>query len=228
MIIGGGLLANAFRGEFFGHDDVIIFASGVSNSKETDEVEFSRERRLLEQYLSLNIPLVYFSTCSVIDEDLKHTAYVQHKLEMESLVKNVDSYGIFRLPQVVGTTKNPNTLINYLYDQISRKKRFQVWTHAERNLIDVEDVAKIVSEILRRGQLTKISINIASPMSTPIVRIVEILEKIIGENAVFDELPIGSYYSIDVNYSMEFSKKIGIKFDANYNENLLKKYYGNK
>ena len=39
MVIGNGMIANAFK-QYENDDEVIIFASGVSNSKENNDSEF--------------------------------------------------------------------------------------------------------------------------------------------------------------------------------------------
>ena len=69
MIIGNGLLAQAFS-EYNNNDEILIFASGVSNSLEEKESEFDREAKLLKSVIT-NYPdktMVYFSTCSVYDK----------------------------------------------------------------------------------------------------------------------------------------------------------------
>ena len=47
MIIGNGLLAKAFI-EYKNNDEIVIFASGVSNSLEEKQSEFKRETDLLK------------------------------------------------------------------------------------------------------------------------------------------------------------------------------------
>jgi len=89
MIIGTGLIANGFKSAYTHREDVCIYRAGVSNSLCTDVREFDRERKRL--YLALNNSMhtdcfVYFSTCSVSDPEIQHSAYVLHKLAMEQLV----------------------------------------------------------------------------------------------------------------------------------------------
>ena len=66
MVVGNGMIANRFM-SYKDDDDVIIFASGVSNSKDIVEENFVREFQLLHQTVKNNADktLVYFSTCSV-------------------------------------------------------------------------------------------------------------------------------------------------------------------
>ena len=83
MIIGNGMLANAVR--FYDKDEVIFFASGVSNSLEKDPSAFEREIRLLHSCIEENPhkKLIYFSTCSVYDPSKAESPYVKHKLNAE-------------------------------------------------------------------------------------------------------------------------------------------------
>lgn len=63
-------------------DDFIIFASGVSNSKNSDLTAYQREAALLEKLIA-EYPgktLVYFSTCSLYDPGEKGSLYYLHKL----------------------------------------------------------------------------------------------------------------------------------------------------
>ena len=88
IVIGDGLMARAFSGSDL-PEGVVVFASGVSNSLETDLRQFKRERSLLEETLRQHpqATLVYFGTCSVYDPERSSTPYVRHKLEMESLIE---------------------------------------------------------------------------------------------------------------------------------------------
>ena len=47
MIIGNGLISSVFLDDSLDYGNYIIFASGVSNSKETDYEKFEREKKLL-------------------------------------------------------------------------------------------------------------------------------------------------------------------------------------
>jgi hypothetical protein len=51
MIIGNGLIAKSFKKEKNYFKNVIIFASGVSNSKNTNLKEFKREEKLVKKLL---------------------------------------------------------------------------------------------------------------------------------------------------------------------------------
>lgn len=89
-------------------DDLVFFASGVSNSLETRDSEFEREVNLLyEQSPSSHI--VYFSSLIVFERD---SPYTRHKRKMESLIKTIfKAYTIIRIGNIDWGT-NPYTIIN--------------------------------------------------------------------------------------------------------------------
>lgn len=129
MIIGHGTIAHALTDR----SDRTYFASGVSNSRETDESAYDREKKLLlEQPKSRR--LVYFSTLAVFYEETRYTA---HKREMEAEVKKFPLYTIIRLGLAAWGT-NPNTLINIVKNQINRGEPYAVWPVYRYVLEEVE------------------------------------------------------------------------------------------
>lgn len=228
-VIGSGLIAQAFKKFEQGFPDVCIYAAGVSNSACVDENEFARERtRLCRAMEETPAPysIIYFGTCSVADSDVLDTVYVKHKLEMESLVAGRENYLICRLPQLAGKTPNPNTLLNYLYARISRSEAFTLWGNAERNIIDVEDVARIVNELLSERDLQNAIVNIANPVNYSIYEIVKRMEEVVGKRAIFNISARGKHYSIDTVVLQRMAMRVGIEFDKDYLGRVLDKYYG--
>ncbi len=226
MIIGTGLIASAFASHSFTKDpNIIIFASGVSNSHETSAAEFSRERDLLLKALEHDKLIFYFSTCSIADPELRMSPYVVHKIAMESLVSSSGKYAIFRLPQVVGKTSNPNTLTNYLYRHIKSGTPFQLWSRASRNIIDVDDVASIISHLQRSRKAHNVTVNIACPFSTPVSALVATFELILKTRGNYTVMAAGGSYPIDVAVAAQAARELGIVFDDMYIEKLLRKYY---
>lgn len=105
MIIGHGDVASVLTDR----EDIIFFASGVSNSQETREEEYQREENLLMKQ-DTDTHLVYFGSLSIFYSD---TRYAQHKRRMESLIKRrFRTYTIIRIGNITWG-KNPNTLINH-------------------------------------------------------------------------------------------------------------------
>lgn len=119
MIVGNGLLASAFSPEWVSTHNAVLFASGVSNSHESQPEAFQREADLLSSHLErCSGAFIYFSTCSISDPDRAASFYAKHKLAMERRVAQHPEHLILRLPQVVGRTSNPNTLTNFLVDKL--------------------------------------------------------------------------------------------------------------
>lgn len=118
MIIGNGDVASVLpdRG------DLLFFASGVSNSQETRESEFRRERDLLLSFTDDPRRLVYFSTLSTLYKD---SPYTQHKKQMEQLVKLFPKWCIVRIGNIDWGT-NPHTIINHFRLQKARGEKLRI------------------------------------------------------------------------------------------------------
>lgn len=222
------MLAHAFTKSFSDLDGICIYAAGVSNSRCTDEREFARERIRLEEALRNDLAadaFVYFGTCSVYDESVRYTAYVRHKLEMESLVGSHPRYLIVRLPQVAGRTPNPNTLLNFLYSRIARSERFSLWLGARRNIIDVDDVAAVVRQIVLNPSARNIFYDVANVISYSLEEIVGSISEIVGKPAIYDAVNAGTAYDIDTSHTSEYVERADVVFGPFYLKQTLSKYY---
>lgn len=225
MIIGNGLIASTFKENFSDSADVLIFASGVSNSQESNQKNFRRERKLLLEAIQEKKLFIYFSTCSLNDESVKNTPYGLHKQSMESIVKLSDRFIIFRLPQVVGESKNPSTLTNYLYRVISQNMRFSLWQYAYRNLIDIDDVTSIANILIKNPLNIGSTINIANRLMISMPNLVKIFEIVLNKKAKYDLINRGSNFKIETKLSNNIAIKLGINFDNQYIEKIIAKYY---
>jgi len=228
MIIGSGLLAQGFAQVLSLSQNVCIYAAGVSNSNCIDSFEFERECQRLTDALEHAVHVdafVYFGTCSVADPEAINTPYVQHKLAMERIVQNHPKNMILRLPQVAGKTPNPHTLLNFLYGRISRSERFNLWSKAKRNIIDVADVVVIVQQLIANNATRNVTLNIANAINYSMLDIVDTMEQIVGKTAVFNKVERGSDYFIDITSITPMLENAGIKFDDNYLQKVIKKYY---
>lgn len=229
MIIGSGLLAQAFAIPFSQRDDVCIYAAGVSNSSCTDVQEFERERQLLSETLvkAKHVGVfVYFGTCSVADPEARNTPYVQHKLAMEQLVAAHPRHLILRLPQVAGKTPNPHTLLNFLYARISRSEAFSLWKNAKRNIIDISDVAAIAGQFIENDSMQIVTINIANSINYSMFEIVGAMERAVGKRAIYYADERGSEYSIDTSAILPVLESAGVEFGSDYLDKVMVKYYG--
>ena len=124
MVIGSGLLAKAFH-QFADDGNVVVFASGVSNSLEQNKSAFEREKNLLLKYLDGSAKLVYFSTVSVHDQSLTKTPYIIFKNEIENLIKEFDAD--------LANPKNKD-----LFNQIPHQDEFN-----ELNLVELQNNQKV-------------------------------------------------------------------------------------
>lgn len=227
-VVGSGMIAQAYQKNLNSFKNSCIYAAGVSNSGCRDQSEFDRERARLIESLQQHDPsqlFVYFGTCSVYDREARYTDYVNHKLAMESLVTQCSRYLIFRLPQVVGVTPNPHTLMNYLYARVSRSEAFTVWTKAFRNIVDVDDVVSITREIFDRGGFENRIINIANQRTYSMQEILETLQLVTDKTAIYTTVERGGRYDIDISEIREIIEKLKIDFNDQYLQKVIAKYY---
>lgn len=226
MVIGTGLLAKAFE-KYADNNEILIFASGVSNSTEKDPNAFLREEVLLRQILKNNPKslFIYFSTCSIYDETVNSSAYVQHKLKMENIVTdNTSNYLIFRLTNIVGYGGNENTIFNFLVNSIKNNKLITVWKQATRNILGIEDLLKIASRLIDTKDTSQI-INIGNIQSFGIAQIIEAIEGFLGIKAKTVLLDKGKPVNIDISKIENIVHDIIKCNSSNYIEHLLSKYY---
>ena len=231
MIIGSGLLAREFYSKYACNEDVCIYAAGVSNSACTDIEAFQRENNLLSSTLKKidkTALLVYFGTCSVLDSGMVKTPYVEHKKRMEGLALTHSNTLILRLPQLAGHTKNPNTLLNYLYKKIINEDFFYMWSKASRNIIDVSDVAMISAKIIENKQKECNILNIANIENYTMDKIILEMETILKKKALYKPIEKGENYYIDTSLIRKYITNLDMIFDNNYLKNILTKYYGKK
>ena len=132
-IIGDGDIASALEG--CGKKGMLFFASGVSNSQETRESEYQREKDLLLAQ-DRSKRLVYFSSLCIFHSP--DSRYAQHKREMEELIKdNFDQWTIMRLGNITWGS-NPNTLINHFKYQRMLGESLTIMD-TERYIMDKEE-----------------------------------------------------------------------------------------
>jgi hypothetical protein len=111
MIIGKGSVASVLEDR----DDLVFFASGVSNSSCIDEKEYEREFNLLKT-VPTDKHVVYFSNLGIY---YKQDRYTQHKRDVEEYIRNnYTSYTIVRI-EVCEWVKTPNTILNVFKRQLA-------------------------------------------------------------------------------------------------------------
>ncbi len=112
MIIGNGSIANVLKD----NNDLVFFASGVSNSTCVDENEYEREFNLLKT-ISKDKHIVYFSNLGVY---YKKDRYTDHKIEIEEYIRNNFKYYTIVRIEVCEWVKTPNTILNVFKSQLSK------------------------------------------------------------------------------------------------------------
>ena len=227
MIIGHGMIANVFN-SYRNKEDIVIFASGVSDSTHAGPSAFLREKELLINTLKTNQNklFVYFSTCSIYDPGLQDSAYVQHKKRIEEyIIANHTPYLVFRLTNPVGKTNNNNTLVNFFIKNILEKTEFEIWQNATRNIIDIDDMYLICNEIIQQKLFINQTINIANLKNYPVPFIVETIEKHLGVKGNYTISDQGNGPVIDSSLVQPLFQKFNITFDEHYLSEILQKYF---
>ena len=227
MVIGSGVIANRFI-DYSLQSNYLIFAGSINDSAIQDENLIQEDEGAVRNALSAHpdITFIYFSSCSIVDPDARHTRYVQHKIRMEELIQgSARKYLILRLPQVLGLSDAKSSLVNYLVDAISNHKSFDLWQHAQKNLIDIDDVHQIVGEVLRRKiSLNKI-INVASTRQTSVLKLVYDIEAFFGVSANYLGVNKGTRYDLDVSEIEPIINELKINFGDGYVGASLRKYF---
>lgn len=225
LIVGNGMLAHEFS-DYRDDNDIIIFASGVSNSDEIREGEFKREKELLTKTID-NISskkIIYFSTCAMYDKYFANNRYTKHKLHMESYIKkNVKNFIIARLPQVMGKNNNKQQLMGFLYDKILNNEEFELF-NIDRNIIDVQDVKKILEYSLTNHLFNRETINIANPKNINMITLVGYIENIFKKKAIYSVKNLEGSFYIDIEKISPIIKKLNL-FSSTYIRDIIKANY---
>lgn len=228
MVIGSGVIANRFI-DYSLQSKYLIFAGSVNDSAMMDESRIHEEESAVRNALPTHgdAIFVYFSICSISDQDVTHTPYVQHKVRMEKFVQeSAKKFLIFRLPQVMGLSDAKSSLVNDLVDAISNQKPFELWQNAQKNLIDIDDVHEIVGEVLRREICLNKIINVASTHQTSVLQLVRDIEDFIGFSANYLLASKGTSYALDVSEIKPILSDLRIDFGEAYIRSSLNKYFG--
>jgi|APSaa5957512535_1039671.scaffolds.fasta_scaffold56279_2 hypothetical protein len=223
VVIGSGLLAKGFYKSL--STNVVFFCSGVSNSKEVAVSEFKRERRLLidtiDKLKDRNILIVYFS--SAVSNQV-HTKYTMHKRNMEKILSvKAKSYLLIKLPQVVGVTMN-DTLVSFFIKEILASHRLYIQKDAERNLIDVEDVVRIVDIIIAKNIRNK-AVSIGSKFNISPLQVLKFISNYFTQKNIIYELVDGGHkQKVEMTFIEGCLDSSDVIFGDKYAELVIKKY----
>ena len=222
FIIGSGFIATKFKKylKFIKKNKVIIYAAGISNSLEINKKNLEREILKFKDFTKKNKrKLIYISTYSVNDYSRNKKLYVKNKIKIEKIIKrHSNEYIVIRLPEIIGKTKNLNTLSNFFYNNIINDKPFKVFKNSRRNLLDIDDAVKNCIKIIRKNKNKNKIINLLNKKFNTPVQIVANLEKILRKKAIykFSNNKINKW-GLKNNYFFHSKKNYLIK--------TLKKYY---
>ena len=221
MIIGNGLIAKALKE--IDAPEMVFFASGVSNSLETNSSAFKREVDLLKKTIEENTDkkLIYFSTLSIDDQSKQDSAYVWHKKEIENYIQNhCKNYLVLRIGNIVGNGGNENTLFNFLKNKINSSTKFNLHTKARRLLVDMDDITKFLAE--NSKVLHHQILNFAYPNYYNLKEMIVCIEEKLNKKAQFEEINEGDFYKIEFCNTVN-SYFSNISADA-YLKKLVEKY----
>lgn len=231
MVVGSGLIGSAFSHLFKENDNVLIFASGVSNSLETSKMEFKREEKLLSEKIKSHQDslFVYLSTYSTRDPSINETLYVRHKMKMEKLVQQHPAHLIFRLSNVVGKGGNPNTLINFFVNKILSQDLVKVWRNAERNLLDIDHVVQICNYLITERKKNNTIITLTNTQNVRVEDLVYKIANFFELKPRIEFLDKGKSFKVYPSPSVvEAIRYLGIDFNDQYLKKLLEKYYSSR
>jgi hypothetical protein len=185
IVDGDGLLGRAFAREASEQPSAYVFARGVADSTCRDPAPYARERAMLADGLELaasrGLTFVYFSGAPIfgsfdapVDERTQIrpiTDYGVHQAAAERMIEDHRArHLLVRLPNVVGPSGNPHQLLPALLAQV-RSGTVDVQDGAERDLIAVEDVVRLVRALLATDIADR-TVVVASGISTPVRDIV--------------------------------------------------------
>ena len=194
-IIGRGFLARHLQPLAPRHPHAVALAAGVSSTRTTSPAEFAREEALVRAAIrscrATGRRVLFFSTASAAvygsgagegREDrplVPSNPYGAHKLALEELVRTsgVDHL-VLRLGHLVGPGQPEHQLLPTLMRCV-RDGRVRVLKGADRDLIAVADVMRIIDLLLERGVENQ-TVNVASGAAAAVDDIIGQLELLLG------------------------------------------------
>jgi NDP-hexose 4-ketoreductase len=236
--IGSGFLARNLVGPLARHDGVTLYAAGPSGGSAADG--FARDADRLYATIADchddGSRLVYLSTSSVglygrpgplLREDgpvFPCSPYGWHKLAMEAVVRASGlDHLILRLAYPVGPDQPMHQVVPTLAAQV-RAGEVTVWHGARRDLIDVAHVAYLVDALLA-GNVSNVSVNIASGTAVPVGEIVTHLAERLGVQPATRvvSVPEEGDICVDLLHAL-VPEAAGLGFGPGYYRDVLDRY----
>jgi nucleoside-diphosphate-sugar epimerase len=130
---------------------------------------------------------------------------------MEVLIINhAKNYLIFRLPNIIGYSGNENNIINFFFNTIINYQEFTVWENATRNIVDIDDMYKVIKYTIENGIFNNKVINIAYNNNIKIIDLVNIIEEILDKKANYKKIDKGFDMKIDNSLIQPILKNLSI------------------
>lgn len=223
MVVGSGMLASELKKHRW-PSRCAVLAFGVSNSNEMDTNEFEREWVRVNEYLQRECieNIVYFSSSNVYHHAI--TPYARHKLIIERAIESSGKrFHVFRLPQVVGAVVN-TTLVSFLVQKIIKDEIVTVYREAKRNLIGVDDVAYLVSNIVCNGIGVNTFQDIVSRKNVSAEDIVLEIARILRREAKVQYVDGGATVNMSCDFLEKYYPSHKVVNDEAYWLGVLRKY----
>lgn len=185
-IVGNGFIAAHLRAIARAHPGVVALAAGVSTTVVTDEAEFARELRLVEEtaaecrrtgerllVFSSASRAVYGDSAGREEESLTPVnSYGRHKRRVEQAVADSGcEWLVARLGHIVGPGQRPHQLVPVLVEQV-RGGEVRLVRGASRDLLDVAHMLEALDGLLRSG-VSRQTVNVASGVPADVAGIVD-------------------------------------------------------
>ena len=230
-IIGNGFIGrnvNKLR-KYIIKSGYTIYTAGISNSNTNSKKELRKEIRLFKIFSKENNSkkLIFISTADVSNNLKRNNLYIINKVKIENIIrKEFNDYIIFRLPQIIGNSKNKKTLINYFYRNIKKNKTIDVLSGVKRNILDIDDVIKVLKIIIFEKKLIKRTITLSNKYFVQPIDIVKIFEKKLNKVAKIRFKRVSKEnWNLENDMSKKLFNKAKVKFDKNYLIKKINKYF---
>lgn len=206
-----------------------IYTAGISNSNTNSKKELRKEIRLFKEFSKENNSkkLIFISTADVSNNLKRNNPYIINKVKIENIIKKeFKDYIILRLPQIIGNSKNKNTLINYFYRNIKKDKIIDVLNGVKRNILDIDDVIKVLKIIIFEKKLINKTITLSNKYYVQPIDIVKIFEKKLNKVAkIRFKRILKENWNLENNMSKKLFKKAKVNIDKNYLIKKINKYF---
>ncbi len=231
FIVGNGFIAKNLKKiqKDIQKSNYIFYAAGISNSLVFSKKELRREINSFLSFYKENRfnKIVYISTACVVDNLRKNSMYAKNKLKIEKLIKKkFKHFLIIRLPEIIGKSRNKNTLINHFYFKILKNKKIIIFKNVTRNILDINDVLKLFKVIIRDKKVKNKTITLSNIIFTKPLEIIKILEKKLKTKARYSiKITKNQNWSLKNKENLKYIKDANISFDRNYLAKAINKYY---